>query len=97
MTSHHAIIFVLALWAVPATAQTNPPSSATTNDIKQSTGRTDLKAHQENNQMTPQGPSGPLNTTSGGGPAESPQGESPQGMQAAPEGSSKTIVDSPNK
>ena len=30
---------------------------------------------------------------SGGAPAESPQGQTPPGMQAAPEGSSKTIVD----
>lgn len=95
MILNRAIIFVVALWAVPAIAQTSPPSSAAGNDTKQSTGRTDLKAHQENNQTTPQGPSGPLNTTSGGAPAASPQGETPPGMQAAPEGSSKTIVDTP--
>ena len=41
----------------------------------------------------PQGPTGPLETKSGGAPAESPQGQTPAGMQAAPEGSSKTIVD----
>ena len=35
---------------------------------------------------------GPLDTSSGGAPAESPQGQSPPSMQAAPEGSSKTIV-----
>jgi hypothetical protein len=39
----------------------------------------------------PQGPTGPINTqSSGGAPAESPQGETPPGMQSAPEGSSKT-------
>jgi hypothetical protein len=76
-----------------ASAQTSQPSDRAKSDIKQSTGRTDLKAYQENNQMTPQGPSGPLNTTSGGAPAESPQGQTPPGMQAAPEGSSKTIID----
>ena len=98
MTLHRTFIFVLALWAGSAIAQTNPQGSATmNNDMKQSTGRTDLKAYQENNQMTPQGPSGPLNTTSGGAPAESPQGQTPPGMQAAPEGSSKTIIDSPSK
>ena len=68
-----------------------------TDDIKQSTGRTDLKSYQENNQMTPQGPSGPLNTTSGGAPPESPQGETPPGMQSAPGGSTKTVVDTENK
>ena len=35
---------------------------------------------------------GPVDTTSGGAPAESPQGETP-GVQAAPDGSSKTIVE----
>ena len=41
--------------------------------------------------MQPQGLTGPIDTTTGGPPAESPQGETP-GVQAAPEGSSKTIV-----
>ncbi len=47
--------------------------------------------------MQPQGPTGPINTGSGGAPAESPQGQTPPGMQAAPEGSSKTIVDEKTK
>jgi hypothetical protein len=42
--------------------------------------------------MQPQGLTGPIDTITGGPPAESPQGETP-GMQVAPEGSSKTIVD----
>jgi hypothetical protein len=42
--------------------------------------------------MQPQGLTGPVDTTSGGAPAESPQGETP-GVQAAPDGSSKTIVE----
>lgn len=79
----------IALSCSVAVAQTNP--------VFKSDGRTDLKAHQENNQQQPQGPTGPLNTTTGGAPASSPQGQTPPGMQAAPEGSSKTIVDSPNK
>ena len=33
------------------------------------------------NQPSPQGPTGPLNTTSGGAPASTPQGEAPPGMQ----------------
>ena len=89
-------ILVVTLCAGPALAQAGPLNS-TLNELKQSSGRTDLKSYQENNQTTPQGPSGPLNTTSGGAPAESPQGETPPGMQSAPEGSSKTIVDPPNK
>jgi hypothetical protein len=47
-------------------------------------------------QMQPQGRTGPLETGSGGAPAESPQGDTPPAMQAAPEGSSKTTV-SPDK
>ena len=41
----------------------------------------------------PQGPTGPITTGTGGAPAESPQGQTPPGMQAAPEGSSKTVVE----
>jgi hypothetical protein len=40
----------------------------------------------------PQGWTGPTDTGVGGAPPESPQGQSPPGMQAAPEGSSKTTV-----
>jgi hypothetical protein len=44
-------------------------------------------------QLQPQGWTGPITTGSGGAaPAGSPQGQSPPGMQAAPEGSSKSIV-----
>jgi hypothetical protein len=48
-------------------------------------------------QTQPQGPTGPINTTSGGAPASSPQGESPPGMQSAPEGSSQTVVEPEKK
>jgi hypothetical protein len=44
-------------------------------------------------QVQPQGRTGPINTGSGGANPESPQGESPPGMQPAPEGSSKTTVE----
>lgn len=53
------------------------------------TGRT---PPEDKGQLQPQGWTGPINTQSGGAPAESPQGQSPPGMQAAPEGSSKTVV-----
>ena len=39
-------------------------------------------------QAQPQGPTGPINNSSGGAPASSPQGETPAGMQPAPESSS---------
>ena len=48
-------------------------------------------------QMTPQGWSGPINTGTGGAPASSPQGQSPPGMQEAPEGSNKTTVEPAGK
>lgn len=44
-------------------------------------------------QKQPQGWTGPLETGTGGAPPESPQGQSPPGMQSAPEGSSKTTVE----
>jgi hypothetical protein len=43
------------------------------------------------NVTQPQGNTGPINTKSGGAPASSPQGETPPGMQSAPQGSDKTI------
>jgi hypothetical protein len=47
---------------------------------------------EDKGQLQPQGWTGPINTGTGGAPAESPQGQSPPGMQAAPEGSSNTVV-----
>jgi hypothetical protein len=43
-------------------------------------------------QQQPQGKTGPLDTKTGGAPAESPQGQTPPGMQSAPDGSSKIII-----
>ena len=60
-----------------------------------STGTTVSPANKGEQQ--PQGPTGPLSTKTGGAPAESPQGQTPPGMQAAPDGSSKTIVDPDTK
>jgi hypothetical protein len=48
-------------------------------------------------QQQPQGLTGPLETKAGGAPAESPQGQTPPGMQPAPKGSSKTIIDPSTK
>jgi hypothetical protein len=79
-----------------AAAQTNPPSDKV-EEVRKSDGQTYLPAHQDNKQQQPQGPTGPLNTTTGGAPAESPQGQTPPGMQSAPEGSRKDIVDPERK
>jgi hypothetical protein len=45
----------------------------------------------------PQGSTGPVTTGNGGAPASSPQGETPPNMQAAPEGSSKSITSPANQ
>ena len=68
-------------------AEDNKPS-----DSPQSTGRTVLPDDNKG-VLQPQGWTGPITTGSGGTPAASPQGQSPPNMQAAPDGSSKTIVD----
>ncbi len=60
-----------------------------------STGQT--VSPENKGQQQPQGQTGPLETKSGGAPAESPQGQTPPGMQAAPDGSSKTIIDPDTK
>src|SRR3569623_1183486 len=54
-----------------------------------STGRT--MTPEDKGQLQPQGWTGPIETTTGGAPADRPQGPRPPGMQAAPEGSSKTV------
>jgi hypothetical protein len=48
-----------------------------------------------NSQASPQGPTGPLETKSGGAPASSPQGETPPGMQSAPQGSGEKTTSLP--
>jgi hypothetical protein len=61
-------------------------------DSQHGTGRTVLPDDNKG-QLQPQGWTGPITTGSGGTPAASPQGQSPPGMQAAPDGSSKSVVD----
>ena len=62
-------------------------------DSPHSTGRTVLPPAMDGEKQSPNGRPSPNDTGSGGAPAESPQGQTPPNMQAAPEGSSKTIVD----
>jgi hypothetical protein len=82
-------VISLAFGATLALAQGQPPGKS--GDSPHSTGRT--VSPETDGKKQPQGDTGPLNTTAGGAPAESPQGQTPPGMQAAPEGSSKTVVD----
>ncbi len=79
----------LALGSALALAQVDAPVKP--GDSQHSTGRTVSPAMKGEKQ--PQGATGPTETTTGGAPAESPQGQTPPGMQAAPEGSDKTVVD----
>ena len=73
----------------PSPHRSTSGAAPDTRHSEHSTGKTVLK---DNGQMQPQGPTGPITTGSGGGaPASSPQGQTPPNMQAAPEGSSKTI------
>ena len=86
-------MFILLFIAAPfSVAPAETPSSNKPDDTRHSqhsTGKTELK---DNGHMQPQGPTGPITTGAGSGaPAESPQGQTPPNMQAAPEGSSKTI------
>jgi hypothetical protein len=88
----------LILAALCVAACTSTASAQTQSEVKQpgdsqhSTGRTVLPDDNKG-QLQPQGWTGPITTGSGGAaPAGSPQGQSPPGMQAAPEGSSKSIV-----
>jgi hypothetical protein len=81
--------FCLISWATSVAAQTNEDKKP--GDSTHSTGRTVLPDNK--GQLQPQGWTGPLDTGSGGAPAESPQGGTPPPMQPAPGGASKSIVD----
>ena len=70
-----------------ALAQADNPLA---NKPESSTGRT--RTLETKGEKQPQGWTGPTNTGVGGAPASSPQGQTPPGMQSAPEGSSRTIV-----
>ena len=74
-------MWCLGRCASPSVSSWLPPRSSRNNpaDSPHSTGRT-VSPETEGKQQ-PQGPTGPLNTTKGGAPAESPQGQTPPGMQ----------------
>ena len=84
-----ALCFTVCASAAMAQAQTEDKKPG---DSPESTGRTVLP-DENKGQLQPQGWTGPITTGSGGTLAASPQGQSPPGMQAAPDDSTKTIVD----
>ena len=87
------ILASAAVIATMAVAAAQDAAQKATDTSGQGSGETYLPSHQQHQEQQPQGPTGPLDTTQGGAPAASPQGQSPPGMQAAPEGSSKRIID----
>lgn len=88
-----AAIALICLVATTGLCAAQTPAADKPAQSPDSTGRT--VTPETKGQLQPQGWTGPINTTSGGAPAESPQGQTPPGMQAAPEGSSKTVVEPP--
>jgi hypothetical protein len=91
LVSRNAFMAACAQMVSAQTGQVDKPAPPSPH----STGTTVSPENKGENQ--PQGPTGPVNTKSGGAPAESPQGQTPPGMQAAPDGSSKTIIDPDTK
>jgi hypothetical protein len=76
-----------------ALAQTLPDGQSRTGSPQRSDGRS--TSPETKGQLQPQGLTGPIDTRSARerAPAESPQGETPPGTEAAPEGSSKSTVE----
>src|ERR1041384_6255446 len=89
--AYFACFAAAAALAAPAQAQAQAQTSTTAPDKSgYSTGRT--QTPETVGEKQPKGNTGPINTGTGGAPPESPQGQSPPGMQPAPEGSGKTVV-----
>ena len=81
-----ALASVLAVQTPSARAAEQPADKP-----EYGTGRT--QTPETKGEKQPQGWTGPTTTGDSGAPASSPQGQTPPGMQAAPEGSSKTTVE----
>jgi hypothetical protein len=85
------VALCLCVFTSMATAQPTGEAKKP-DDSSWSTGRTVLPDNK--GQLQPQGWTGPISKEStGGAPAESPQGGTPPPMQPAPGGSSKSIVE----
>jgi hypothetical protein len=90
-------MILTALSLTPALAQSTSDKNSAASDspaVRAPDGRT---PPEDKGVLQPQGWTGPINTGSGGAPAESPQGQSPPGMQAAPAGSTKTVTEPDKK
>ena len=82
-------VAALASTASAQTPQPNLDQLSASQPVHGSPGSPDV----DKSQPSPQGPTGPLTTGSGGTPAASPQGGTPPNMQPASDGSTKTTVD----
>jgi hypothetical protein len=71
--------------------------SAQVPSIAQNTVPAQTNPVETRGQASPQGPTGPINTKSGGAPAASPQGDTPSGMQSAPQGSGEKVDSRPGE
>ena len=87
MRSPYIAIFLICTASFATSVQAE---ESNTDKSEYSAGRT--QTPETKGQKQPQGWTGPIETGTGGAPPESPQGQSPPGMQPAPEGSSKTTV-----
>jgi hypothetical protein len=84
-----ALCFTVCASAAMAQTKTDDKNPG---DSSQSTGRTVLP-DDNRGQLQPQGWTGPITTGTGGTSAASPQGQSPPGMQAAPDDATKSVAD----
>ena len=86
------VISVCLTWlTIFVAGSVNAQNTVPADKSEYSTGRT--LTPETKGQKQPQGWTGPINTGEGGAPASSPQGQSPPGMQSAPQGSSKTTTE----
>jgi hypothetical protein len=93
-----AMTAVLAAVAAGAFVIAMPGSvSAQGPSVAQNTVPVPTSPPETRGQSSPQGPTGPINTRSGGAPASSPQGDTPSGMQSAPQGSGEKVDPRPEE
>jgi hypothetical protein len=74
-----AVVVVIGAYTYRNTAAQSDSVSGGTNAIPDRVAPSNTQ-----NQSSPQGPTGPLNTTTNGAPAANPRGETPPGMQSGP-------------
>ena len=93
MTVTVCLALLLSSGFAVAQADQTKADQTKANQIKSNSESSGRTPPEDKGQLQPQGWTGPTHTSSGGAPPESPQGQSPPGMQPAPEGSTKTTVE----